>query len=226
MSHFRKFAVNQKYSQNGEDAILTELIRQIDIPDPGFFVEFGAGNGKDLCNTLALAERGWRGVWIEQSYESFLKMKAKADSFDGRVTGIHGTVGFSQHDNLDLILRNAGAMVVIDVLSIDIDSYDLQVWEALQQHRSKIVIIEINSGIPLGTRQVHYQGEGEKTQGASFTSMLDLARSKHYQLAAHTGNMIFVDESCARKLDQPQSEIDDPNSLFDNMWVQWAKNER
>ena len=33
------------------------------------------------------------------------------------------------------------------------DSYDLAVWKSLKQFRPKIVIIEINSGIPPGIEQ-------------------------------------------------------------------------
>lgn len=212
-----RYACNQ-YSQNGEDGIVAEIKRRIGVVYPCTFVEFGTGNGRDLSNTLHLADAGCSGVWIEQNEESYHKMMALAATFDGRVEGLHGTVGFGADDNLDAFLSRTRSPRDVDVLSIDVDSYDLQIWEACRDYRSKIVIIEINSGIPLGVRQVH----GDGKQGASFTSMLELGEAKGYRLTCHTGNLIFVDAPLINKLGMPQGEIDDPNALFNDMWARWA----
>jgi hypothetical protein len=222
MGHFNQFAT-PKHSQNGEDGIVRELVRQLEITSPGYFVEFGTGNGRDMSNTLYLAEDGWTGLWIEQNQASYVEMKALADSMPGKVHGVYGTVGFGLTDNLDVFLDRVDAPEQIDVLSIDIDSYDFQVWEVLRAHHAKIVIIEINSGVALGKEQVHNEAVEPRLQGSSFTSMLKLGQAKGYRLICHTGNMIFVHESCAGKLDMPQSEIENPNSLFNDMWAKWAQ---
>ncbi len=49
-----------------------------------------------------------------------------------------------------------------------VDSYDLDVWESLENYNPKMVIIEINSSIPPGILQKH----GFKTKGNSFSSAL------------------------------------------------------
>ena len=50
------------YSQNGEDVVLDYLFR--DQPS-GVFVEVGCIDGKRFSNTLALEEKGWRGLCVE-----------------------------------------------------------------------------------------------------------------------------------------------------------------
>jgi hypothetical protein len=52
-----------RFSQNGEDGILAELLRRLDLR-AGVAVEIGAADGSENC-TRALVEDGWRAVWIE-----------------------------------------------------------------------------------------------------------------------------------------------------------------
>jgi hypothetical protein len=227
-----QFARN-KYSQNGEDGVLCEIIRRLDIDadGPGTFVEFGVGNGRDLSNTLRLAECGWSGVWIEQNEESFKKAFELSTTFEGRVQVFHGSVGFQKHDCLDVFLDQLddvwrGERFLprvnpsgLDFLSIDIDSFDLAVWRATS-YRPKVVLIEINSGIPLGTEYEHVQGSQE---GNSWTSMVKLGREKGYAPVCHTGNVFFVRDDLVNKLGLPLSEIENLDSIFNPMWSEWGK---
>lgn len=223
MSHYMKFAKDKKHSQNGEDAIIAQLLSEIGSRSD-YFVEFGTGNGRDMSNTLALAEKGWRGTWIEQNRESYEVMSEFAKTFEGRVKAFWGTVGFKDDENsLDAFLTRAEAPSLIDVLSIDIDSYDLHVWRAFKNRRARIVVIEINSGVPIGTHQLHDESCTPRKEGSSYSAMMEVARIKGYRLVAHTGNLIFVANECTMKLSQPQSEADNPDSLFNNMWVEWAR---
>ena len=70
---------DNKYSQNGEDGIIGEICRRLGIA-AGWFVEFGAWDGKNLSNCYNLvAHHGWSGVFIEgnpQKYEDLLKTQA------------------------------------------------------------------------------------------------------------------------------------------------------
>lgn len=225
-----QFAKN-KYSQNGEDGVLCEIIRRLDIPEPGTFVEFGVGNGRDLSNTLRLAECGWSGVWIEQNEESFKKARTLSGTFGigMSVYTFHGSVGFEKHDNLDTFLDKLDLGYLrrlprvnpseLDFLSIDIDSFDLAVWRATL-YKPKIVLIEINSGIPLGVEYEHVAGGKE---GNSWTSMVKLGKEKGYAPVCHTGNIFFVRDELVSKLGLPQSEIDNPDSIFNPMWAAWSR---
>jgi hypothetical protein len=240
------------YSQNGEDGVIAELVRRIGIVDPGTHassrpvcVEFGAGDGRSLSNTLQLIERGWRGVYIEQNAASTRECWKLAETYPaGQVTVVHGMVGYSDRDSLDHILQQHAPDIApkpfssdgrdrfdIDVLSIDIDSYDLQVWRAVTVHRAKIVVIEINSSIPIGVLQEHSASSagaeaGVSKQGASFSSMLALGREKDYTLVCHTGNLIFVDSTFVDKVGLTADELAHPETMFDDMWVKCAEQAR
>ena len=64
-----------------------------------------------------------------------------------------------------------------------------------KKFRPKIVIIEINSGIPPGIEQTH----SNLKIGNSFTSTIKHATKINYQLICHTGNCIFVDKKIFKK---------------------------
>lgn len=230
------YAAN-RYSQNGEDGVIAEVIRRLGIKTPGTFVEFGVGDGVVMSNTLALAESGWSGVWFEQNVESCAKAKILGDSFgsieggilDGldikRIEVVYGTVGYMPEDNLDVFLDRThlfgGCDPIfheIDFMSIDIDSYDAQVWEAIESYLPKILLIEINSTVPIGVEQRHGNGK----EGNSFTTMMGVAAKKGYTLAAHTGNLLFVKNEFAPLLRLPSGEIARPEAIFNPMWIGWG----
>ena len=64
--YFNKFK-NNKYSQNGEDGILKEILSRLNLTESDNYwcCEFGAHNGKYISNTFALVEKGWNAVYIE-----------------------------------------------------------------------------------------------------------------------------------------------------------------
>jgi hypothetical protein len=102
----------------------------------------------------------------------------------------------------------------INLISIDIDGYDYQVWESMKLFSPTIVVIEINSSIPVGVEQIHNLAEGK--QGSSFTSMLKLGISKGYSLVCHTGNMIFIKNEFINKFQDIEINAD---SLFLTKWL-------
>jgi len=52
------------YSQNGEDGIIEELLKRLNINN-GWVCEFGAWDGIYLSNTFNLVEKGFNAVFIE-----------------------------------------------------------------------------------------------------------------------------------------------------------------
>ena len=178
-----------KYSQNGEDGVLSSILDILKIEN-GFFVEFGANNGPNCSNTWLLAEKGWNGIYIEGDSSLIGTLKDNSHKFGERVKIVEAYVEYEGENTLDNILQKNSVSTDFDVLSIDIDGYDYHVWNSFKTFRPKIVIIEINSSIPEGHRQLHNPPDQMLT---SFTSMVELGISKNYKPLCHTGNLIFID---------------------------------
>jgi hypothetical protein len=202
------------HSQNGEDGIIAELCARLGI-SIGWCVEFGAWDGKFLSNTFALVERGWRAVAIEGDPAKFQDLLRTATDFSGQMIPIQAYIEPEGEQSLDRILARMIIPREFDLLSIDIDSWDWQVWRSLRMFSPKIVVIEINSSVPPGLDIVHSADH----QGSSFTATLLLGREKGYTLVCHTGNMVFVRSDLVEKLGLPRREIDRPERLFIDEWV-------
>jgi len=99
-----------------------------------------------------------------------------------------------------------------DILNIDIDSYDHDVW---MEHKlnPKIVIIEINSGLFPET-----QKELNQESGYSYSDSLSVGNKKGYSCVCHTGNMIYVRNDLINKLSIPVNLINSLD-LFDRKWI-------
>lgn len=100
-----------------------------------------------------------------------------------------------------------------DILNIDIDSYDHDVWV---EHtlKPKIVIIEINSGLLPEIRK-NKNEEG----GYSYSDSLLIGNKQGYSCVCHTGNMIYVRNDLLSKLSIPTHLINSLQ-LFDRKWVE------
>lgn len=177
------------HSENGEDGVLAEILRRMKIKR-GSVVEFGAWDGIYASNTFRLVDKkGFSAVYIEGDEKRFKDLEATAKKTAGRITPIRAFVEKSGENSLDALLAKTSLPKDFDVLSVDIDSFDYQIWESFKTFTPKIVIIEINASIPLGTRHVHGQ---PGYRGSSFDSMLSLGWAKGYTCVLHIGNMFFI----------------------------------
>jgi hypothetical protein len=213
VSTFQKYRRNI-YSQNGEDGVIAEIVRRIGLT-PSWTCDVGAWDGRYGSNCYALVKRGWRCLMIEANPRKFEYLQQLAHRMDGRIKPFQAHV---EHDggpdSLDGILARAQLPGPLELISIDIDSYDYHVWQSFS-HRPAIVVIEIGSNMLPGERHIYNGG----TRLTSFTSMLELGRSKQYTLACHTGNMIFVRNEEVSKLGLTSHELENPESLFVRDWV-------
>jgi hypothetical protein len=176
------------YSQNGEDGIFKELLSRIDSPSQ-WVCEFGAWDGIQCSNTFRLVkDEGYNAVFIEgreDYYQLLLETSKKYPS----IYPIHQMVEHEGEGILDNILTETPIPIDFDILSIDIDSYDYQVWKSVEEYTPKFVIIEINSSIsPIDKTHIH----SSSVEGTGFYPMVELGQSKGYTLICHTGNLIFV----------------------------------
>jgi hypothetical protein len=200
-----------RYSQFGEDGIIEEICYRLGIKE-GWFVEFGAWDGKHLSNTYnLLANKGWQGVLIECDPIKYKALLHTKEAFPERLHTVCAMVGFEGESRLDNLLAKTPTPRDFELLSIDIDSYDWQVWNALEEYQPRIVIIECNSTIPPGIIQIHKASE---SFGASFTALVNLGQSKGYQLVCHTGNCFFVRNELVPKLNLEAKLLASPEMLF------------
>jgi hypothetical protein len=194
-------------SQNGEDGIIAHALDILGADCNRWCVEFGAWDGKHLSNTFQLIEsRGYAAVLIEGDQQKFQTLQNNF-KHQSKVVPLCQFVGFNPQDSLDAILKRTNIPRNFDLLSIDIDGNDYHVWDAIEDYRPKIVVIEFNPSIPTAIEFVQSR-DMSICQGSSLLSIDLLARRKGYQLVATTpANAIFVDEKYF-----PQFKIAD-NSL-------------
>jgi hypothetical protein len=216
-----RFSMNV-YSENGEDGIILEILDMLRLdPDvPKWCCEFGAYDGKYASNTFNLVSNmGWHSVYIESDCIRFNELLKTSSLIRPKIIPINAQVSPDPcaNNSLENILKRTPIPKKFDLLSVDIDSYDLDVWETFDFFEPKIVIIEINSSILPGILQRH----STKTQGNSFSSTLNVGIKKGYTLVCHTGNLIFVRNELVQALGIPQRFIDYPELLFlyDSKWM-------
>jgi len=202
------------YSQNGEDGVLTEILQRLEIRT-GVFVEFGAWDGKHLSNTYYLLEQGWSGVYIEGDKKKYQELVHNMEGFSAHVELVNAYVEPTGRHTLDNVLASTRIRREFEVLSIDVDSCDWQIWESFHNYTPTVVIIEINSSVPVGIYQTH---RGKEAQGSSFTSTVELGSMKGYTPVCHTGNLIFVRNTAVQHLKLPEMDILFPETLFDYSW--------
>ena len=208
------------YSQNGEDGVIEEILNRIGWSNLSLWAaEFGAWDGQHLSNTFSLVKsKNFRSVYIEGDSVKFQDLVSTVSLFP-QIAPIEAMISSrpGQTNSLDSLLAQTEIPDDFDVLSIDIDSFDLDIWESLSNYHPKIVVIEINSGIMPGVLSRHNQIH----DGNSFSSTLQVAFNKNYFLVCHTGNCIFVREDILPFLKLPKRYLDYPELLFryEPMWM-------
>lgn len=192
------------FSQNGEDGMIAEIVGRIGI-EKGSVIEFGAHNGVYCSNSRALILKGWKGYLIEGDPNLFRQLYALYKrpsniSFDQPSHQIHDVAlhnSMVTPENVNTVLPKE-----CDVLSIDVDGIDYNIWKAWQG-AAKVVIIEINSSLDsLNTLA------GDPVRGSSYMTMVVLGISKGYKLLCHCGNLIFIRNEFAKLF--PEIEGKDP----------------
>ena len=185
----RKYGWN-RFSQNGEDGIIQEVINRLGLRK-GVAVEFGAADGFYCSNTAALREVGWKVYMYDIDNKGNPRVEKRLID-ESNVNDLPGC----------------------DLLSIDIDGRDYGVWRAYN-FKPSVVIIEINSSVdPEASGPVN-----SPERGTGYRPMLELGISKGYFLLCHTGNMIFIDDKYRKDFPEVAGDGFNHRNYFNRSWM-------
>ena len=140
-------------------------------------------------------QKDWNGLFIEGDTSRFQQLIENTKDFSKNVVCVNKFVEELGPNSLTNILKENNVKFDFELLSIDIDGFDYQIWDSLIDFRPKVVIIEINSAIPEGEEQIH----NPPYLSSSFTSMVKLGKSKGYTPVCHTGNIFFIESSLCKE---------------------------
>lgn len=120
-------------SQFGEDEIISFIFSNI-FPSNRFFCDIGAGfYGKgQMSNTKVLSDNGWHGLRIDANNDD-----------DPTIERLYVTP-----ENIVPFLKSKSVPYGFDFLTIDIDSFDLDILEAVvPEYRPSVICTEFNSAL-------------------------------------------------------------------------------
>ena len=179
-------------SQYGEDGIIKKIFEIIGGPKNKYFVEFGAWDGEFLSNTFNLYKNhNWSGCYIEGDKKKFKELKNRYENIN-QIENICAFVESGRNKNsLSELLKKSKTPKNFDLLSIDIDGNDYNVWKDFKGYDPTLVIIEYNQTIPYNVEYIDH--EGESYIGSSCLSLFKLAKQKDYELiCCNESNCFFI----------------------------------
>jgi hypothetical protein len=168
-------------SQNEEDGITLALLKCAGVTTRRF-VEIGSG-GKGGNSAVLAFDMGWSGLMVDASGTAVTMLRNLLGA-NPRVTFVQSFVTSAKFNNL---LKKYGMTGEIDLMSIDIDSTDYWLLEALEVCSPRVLIMEYNALFgPM--RRVTLPDEPPPRDrpkgyaGASLAALEALARRKGYRL--------------------------------------------
>ncbi|XRB17673.1 methyltransferase [Pseudoscourfieldia marina] len=172
------------FSQQGEDGVLEAIFEYIGTMDK-YYVEFGTESGVETNTRYLLEQKGWSGLLMDGGNEN-------------PSINLHKEVILPS--NIVELFEKYRVSQTFDLLSIDIDSYDLWVWRRLLKagYRPRVVVVEFNRNFedtcfmtfPDPTDSVQHRWEFDMVFGASLAALELLASHHDYKLIYTDQNSI------------------------------------
>lgn len=171
------------FSQNEEDGMIMALLQTAGVATRRF-VEIGSGTSGGNSGLLA-QEFGWSGLMVDFDDRKVAKCRARFGDSDRVRCECHEVTP----DNIDRIISDSGMTGEVDMFSLDIDSFDYWVLQAMTACSPRVLVLEYNAGFgvePAVTVPMDAPLEkGPKGyHGASLAALTKLAGEKGFRLLA------------------------------------------
>lgn len=111
-----------------------KILEQTGLSLDKFLVDIGSSDGKETSPVYHLFRQGWKGLAIEPDRNKVGQFKRNLPN----IPIIHGFAGIPL--NLDIPQG-------LDVIKVDIDSFDYWIARAATKYRPKLLVVEINRSI-------------------------------------------------------------------------------
>ena len=121
------------YSQQGEDGIIEHIFNVIGTTN-NVAAEIGMSVNFPECNTYNLATLGWKTFWFDMQPINTSIIPPTSFFVKHKITA----------DNVANIFDMVSVPIEMDLLSIDIDSNDYYIREALHMYKPRVCVQEYN----------------------------------------------------------------------------------
>jgi hypothetical protein len=187
MSYGLELAKRNEFSQYGEDGIIEAIFDRIGTITR-WCLEVGAADGIWLSNTRRLYESGWTCVLIESDERKYADLIKNAPN----AICVKAAIEPTGPNSIDAILTKLHAPTNLDLVCIDIDGEDYEVFRNLTEHRPRVVVVEHA-----------YLGSDVRLGQVSKELMAELAERKQYSVVAQTEcNTICVSRHLLKLLEK------------------------
>ena len=215
---------SNNYSQRGQDGILNEIFRRLNIKT-GFFVEFGGWDGVYLSNCRSLFEKGWSGVFIEGDSIKASQCQKNYQSPDVQI--INSMVGAPNYGcpgkNLSSLLTDSSISPdLVTFVSIDVDGFDLEIFLDMG-FRPLVVLLEGGFAFsPLLSPSVHIATEySSKNIQQPFPYICEQVAKSGYSVVSFLQDAYLVRTDLAGEFEKYS-----PLQLFSDAWFYLKPSER
>jgi hypothetical protein len=169
------------FSQNQEDGLTFALLNEAGIATRKF-VEIGSGLSGGNSAFLSI-ELGWAGLMVDG--------KARMDQVRRRFPRVTAVPAWVTTANINALIADNGFGGEVDLFSLDIDSTDYWIWDAMTACSPRVVILEYNSMFG-GERAVTVPNDATFMRkdhhsayyGASLAALTKASARKGYRLVA------------------------------------------
>lgn len=159
------------FSQNGEDGIIEAIMNKIGS-ESKYCVEFGVEGGVQTNTRYLIEKNSWNYLYM--------------DGNEGNPQNVKKEWIFAS--NINSLLEKYNVPENVDIISIDVDSNDYWIWQAIsEKYRPRVYILEYNASVPLGESKTIVHDDNhfwDKTNyfGASLDALVKLGKQKGYTL--------------------------------------------